>query len=51
VLHEDPVDEADTPVSFEPVGNLLPGLETYDWVRRLRAPAYRTARRSRGDRA
>ena len=48
VLHEDPVDEADAPVSFEPVGNPLPGLETYDWVRRLRAPAYRTARRARG---
>jgi hypothetical protein len=47
VLHVDPLDEADVPVSFEPVGNPLPGLETYDWVRRLRAPAYRTARRSR----
>ena len=50
VLHEDPVEEADevdVPVSFEPVGSTLPGLETYDWVRRLRAPAYRTARRSR----
>ncbi len=46
-LHEDPVDEADPPLSFDPVRNTLPGLETYDWVRRLREPAYRTARRSR----
>lgn len=48
VLHEDPVDEADRLVSFDPVRNTLPGLENYDWVRRLRAPAYATARRSRG---
>ena len=48
LLHEDPVDEADAPLQFDPVINALPGLETYDWVRRLRAPAYHTARRSRG---
>lgn len=47
LLHQDPVDEADVPLSFEPVRNELPGLETYDWVRRLREPAYTTARRSR----
>lgn len=47
VLHEDPVGGADEPVSFEPVLNVLPGLETYDWVRRLREPAYANARRSR----
>lgn len=47
LLHQDPVDEADVPLSFEPVRNVLPGLETYDWVRRLREPAYTTARRSR----
>ena len=35
--------------SFDPVRNALPGLETYDWVRRLREPAYATARRSRQD--
>ena len=46
-LHEEPVDEADPLVSFEPVRNELPGLVTYDWVRRLREPAYSTARRSR----
>lgn len=48
VLHEEPVDEADRLLSFDPVRNALPGLETYDWVRRLREPAYATARRSRG---
>lgn len=48
-LHRDPVGEADAPVSFDPVRNPLPGLEAYDWVRRLREPAYRTARHSRGD--
>ena len=47
LLHQDPVDEADLPLSFEPVSNVLPGLETYEWVRRLREPAYTTARRSR----
>jgi hypothetical protein len=47
LLHEDPVDEVDTPMSFDPVRNALPGLTTYDWVRRLREPAYITARRSR----
>lgn len=36
-------------VSFDPVRNPLPGLETYDWVRRLREPAYATARRTRGE--
>ena len=45
-LHEAPGDEADQTVSFDPVRNELPGLETYDWVRRLREPAYLTARRS-----
>jgi hypothetical protein len=34
-------------VSFDPVLNTLPGLEHYDWVRRLREPAYRVARRTR----
>lgn len=47
LLHPDPVDEADVPLSFDPVRNVLPGLETYAWVRRLREPAYTTARRSR----
>lgn len=38
----------DAPVSFDPVRNTIPGLEVSDWVRRLREPAYRTARRTRG---
>ena len=47
LLDKDPVDGTDKPLSFEPTRNVLPGLETYDWVRRLRQPAYTTARRSR----
>lgn len=47
VLQHEPVDEADLPVSFEPVRNVPPGMDTFDWVRRLREPAYTTARRSR----
>ena len=35
-------------LSFEPARNVLPGLEVYEWVRRLRQPAYTTARASRG---
>jgi len=46
-LDRDPVDEADMSLSFDPARNVLPGLETYDWVRRLREPAYATARVSR----
>ena len=37
----------DPVLSFDPVRNTLPGLETYEWVRRLREPAYATARHSR----
>lgn len=40
-------DTADVSVSFDPIRNVLPGLEIYDWVRLLREPAYVTARRSR----
>jgi hypothetical protein len=47
LLHQDPIDEADLPLSFEPVRNVPPGMDTFDWVRRLREPAYTTARRSR----
>lgn len=47
-LHTDPVDEPDSPISFDPVMNVLPGLDIDDWIRRLREPAYATARRSRG---
>ena len=47
VLSREPDDGNDALVSFDPVTNTLPGLETYDWVRRLREPAYATARHSR----
>ena len=46
-LPTDPSDHADMPVSFDPVRNVLPGLEPYDWVRQLREPSYATARQSR----
>ncbi|MFS3127528.1 hypothetical protein ACLM5J_03905 [Nocardioides sp. Bht2] len=32
-------------LDFDPIGNLPPGLDQYSWVRLLRSPAYRTARR------
>jgi hypothetical protein len=38
----------DPTVSFDPVLNQVPGLEQYAGVARLREPAYRSARRSRG---
>jgi hypothetical protein len=47
-VHGDMVDEGDLSTSFDPVRNIVPGLENYDWVRRLREPAYATARSSRG---
>lgn len=37
----------DPTISFDAVRNPLPGLEPYGWVRRLREPAYRTAREAR----
>src|SRR3954451_7139295 len=46
-LSQDPALAEDAEVSFDPVRNPVPGLEVYDWVRRLREPSYRTARRSR----
>ena len=46
-LQSEGVVHADAPVSFDPVHNLPPGLESYEWVRRLREPAYAAARRSR----
>jgi hypothetical protein len=39
--------EDETRLSFDPVRNVLPGMENYAWVRRLREPSYTTARRSR----
>jgi hypothetical protein len=35
----------DTPISFDPVLHVLPGLAHYAWVKQLREPAYWTARR------
>jgi len=46
-LDEVPVDGPDAAVSFDPVRNVLPGLEIYPWVRRLREPSYSAARNSR----
>lgn len=40
----------DPTISFDPVENPLPGLELYDWVRRLREPAYNGARQESGRR-
>jgi hypothetical protein len=48
VLLSEPGPDAD--VSFDAVTNPLPGLEPYDWVRRLREPAYRSAREESGRR-
>jgi len=39
----------DRTISFDPVMNQIPGLQQYPAVVRLREPAYRSARRSRGD--
>jgi hypothetical protein len=47
-LEQEAVAEPDPQLSFDPLRHELPGLENYGWVRRLREPAYRTARRSRG---
>ncbi len=47
VLEQHPREGADPLLSFDPVENQIPGLATYDWVRRLREPAYATAQRSR----
>lgn len=38
---------ADAAISFDPVHDTIPGLDNYDWVRRLREPSYRVARSSR----
>jgi hypothetical protein len=47
LLDEESVGDGDTSVSFDPIRNMLPGLENYPWVQRLREPSYTTARRSR----
>lgn len=40
----------DAAIAFDPLLNTIPGLQPYEWVRRLREPAYATARSHR-DRA
>jgi len=47
LLREGSVGDGDRRLSFDPVRNLLPGMENYPWVQRLREPSYSTARRSR----
>lgn len=44
LLHRGAPYDGDPAISFDPVLNVLPGLAQYDWVRRLREPAYRTSR-------
>ncbi len=46
-LHGDPIEGPDAEISFDPLRHELPGLSNYDTVRRLREPAYLTARRTR----
>jgi hypothetical protein len=48
-LRPDATARGDEPISFDPIANPVPGLDTYDWVERLRQPSYRTARRTRGE--
>ena len=42
-------EESDDHVSFDAIGNTLPGLAQYASVRRLRGPSYAAARESRGE--
>jgi hypothetical protein len=42
-----PVHHADGDISFDPICNVLPGLENYNWVQLLREPSYAKARRTR----
>ena len=46
-LEVEGTDGADSTRPFDPVRNLLPGLETYDWASRLREPSYAASRRAR----
>ena len=44
-LHESDEPAGDEPIRFDPVLHTLPGLPFPGWVKRLREPSYRTARR------
>ncbi|MDQ4009022.1 MAG: hypothetical protein M3211_13080 [Actinomycetota bacterium] len=46
-LGDDLLPDADPTISFDPMLNTVPGLEPYEWVRRLREGAYAEARRTR----
>jgi hypothetical protein len=46
-LFNAPEDASDAAVSFDPVLNVIPGLEPYESSRRLRGPSYAAGRRSR----
>lgn len=46
LMEADAVD-VDPVIAFDPMLNTIPGLEPYEWVRRLREGAYAGARRSR----
>jgi hypothetical protein len=48
-LPEAPQSAGDAPLSFDAVLHTVPGLEQYDWVRRVREPSYRAARQRRGE--
>lgn len=48
-LELDAAAREDADIAFDAVTNTVPGLGPYEWVRQLRAGAYRAARRSRGD--
>lgn len=43
------ISESEQEPSFDPIRRPLPGLANYTWVSRLRAPAYRAARRDRDE--
>jgi hypothetical protein len=47
-LLDAPGGASDAAVSFDPLLNVIPGLEPYEWSRRLREPSYAAARHSRG---
>jgi hypothetical protein len=51
-LSLDPADPAvpDSPVSFDPIANTVPGLDSYGWAEQLRQLSYAAARRSRRSR-
>jgi hypothetical protein len=44
-LHESEESAGDAPIRFDPVLHTLPGLPFPGWVKQLREPSYRTARR------